>query len=165
MASMRGLVRASRHGQAVHFQIHGCGRMTESLPFRRFAERCLQDGANCLRVDLRHCSYLDSTFLGTLLQLQRATRKHSASFVLVSPSDECSKLLHQIGVQDIFAVHMDEELICSNWLEVVASPEDPEAFNNNVLQAHEELASLGGASGDCFKRVANCLKADMKKKP
>src|SRR5262245_54039651 len=139
MATTRGLVRASRNGQAVHFQVHGCGRMTESLPFRRFAEHCLQDGASCLRVDLRHCNYLDRTFLGTLLQLQRATRKHTAEFILVSPSVECSKLLHQIGVQDIFAVKNEEELACSEWLELTENRCDVTDFNENVLQAHEEL--------------------------
>lgn len=164
MGSARGLVRAMRQGQAVHFQVQGCGRMTESLPFRRFAERCLHDGATTLRVDLRHCSYLDSTFLGTLLQLQRATRNHTAQLTLVSPSAECKKLLHQIGVHDLFTVLLEEELPCNDWVDLAGGFDNPDDFNHNVLQAHEELANLGGSTGDCFRRVAACLKEDMQKR-
>jgi len=146
----------------VYFQVHGSGCMADSLPFRRFAESCLNDGATHISVDLRHCCYLDSTFLGTLLQLQKASRKHKAEMTLVSPSSECRSLLHQIGVHDLFTTVTIDEPNAGNWLAMdgVANVND---FNDNVLAAHEELATLGGKSGECFKRVASCLKEDMQR--
>ncbi|MBM4068484.1 MAG: STAS domain-containing protein [Planctomycetes bacterium] len=101
MSAPRGLVRVRQDSQGVTVQVVGWGRMQQSVPLRRLGESCLADGSAPFRVDLRHCSYLDSTFLGTLLCLQRMARKlDQGQFQLISPSPECNRLFKQIGVDE-----------------------------------------------------------------
>src|SRR3984893_13951711 len=101
MATQQGLVRVCRSCQTVTFQVVGWGRMYQSMPLRRLSEKYLAEGITRLHVDLRHCTYLDSTFLGTLLTLRRASKKcRQVEFYLVSPSAECCRLFQQMGVED-----------------------------------------------------------------
>src|SRR5262245_5562772 len=69
MATPEGTVRVQQQDKRVWVQVTGWGRMQQALPLRRFAEQCLAQGADSIRIDLRQCTYLDSTFLGTLLHL------------------------------------------------------------------------------------------------
>src|SRR5262249_31757771 len=138
----------------------GWGRMYQSMPLRRLGEKFLNEGIDSLRVDLRHCTYIDSTFLGTLLTLKRVSKKGSRTqFVLVSPSAECCRLFHQMGVEDCLPAICAPEA-AGEWTELPCEPEDVDAFNRNVIQAHQELANLGGTAGQAFQAVARCLEKD-----
>jgi anti-anti-sigma regulatory factor len=84
MAATQGCIRVRQQDRTVYFQVEGWGTMQRSLSFRFFAERCLAQGAAALRVDLRHCTYLGSTFLGMLIGLKRAASSLGQdSFALV----------------------------------------------------------------------------------
>ncbi len=166
MLTLQGTVRVHQDGQTVTFRVDGCGRMTNSLPLRRFAEQALAAGATDLRLDLRHCTYMDSTFLGTLLQLKRAVeRRGQGRFALVSPSPQCCQLLRQMGLETTFVVLTEEEPVEHDWTELCAD-QDADAFKRNVVQAHEELATLEGPAGAPFREVVRCLKQESEaKKP
>ena len=85
--TQQGTIRLHRQGQTATFQVTGLGRMYQSLPVRRFCEQYLSEGMTTFRLDLRHCTYLDSTFLGTMLLLRRLIeRRHGSQFLVVSPS-------------------------------------------------------------------------------
>jgi anti-anti-sigma factor len=159
MATQQGSIRVCQDCQAVTFQVVGWGRMYQSMPLRRLSERLLAEGSSSVYVDLRYCTYLDSTFLGTLLTLKRASKKSRGQFALISPSAECCRLFKQMGVEDCLpAVTAPEP--AGDWIELPCEAEDADTFNRNVIQAHQELASLGGAAGKAFQAVARCLEKD-----
>ena len=165
MATPRGIVRVHEQGAEAHVQVVGWGRMYESLPLRRFAAECLGRGVTLFRVDLRHCTYLDSTFLGTLLHLKRTSKRLACGdVILLSPSAECRRLLDQIGVLHFFVTETADEVPMA-WQELIGTREDPAAFNRSVVEAHEELACLGGAAGEQFRAVARCLARDCPSEP
>jgi anti-anti-sigma regulatory factor len=132
--------------------------MAHSLPLRRFAEGCLAGGATALRVDLRHCTYMDSTFLGTLLTLQGVVgRFPQGKLTLVSPSPACCKVLHQMGLTAIFRTETVDEGADLPWADLPAAGADPGSVKRNVAQAHEELANLPGPAGEPFRAVVRCM--------
>jgi anti-sigma B factor antagonist len=160
----KGVVRVCDCGQILTFQVEGWGRMYQSLPIRRLSEKGLNQGIRTIRVDLSHCTYLDSTFLGTLLYLKRTIqRRGMGELVLMSPSPACCRLFQQLGVADCFFIQMGDGSGADGWSEVPCDePEDVEAFNQNVIQAHQELASLGGPSGDTFKQVSRSIEQERR---
>ncbi|HMF17060.1 MAG TPA: STAS domain-containing protein [Gemmataceae bacterium] len=164
MATQQGSVRVCKDCHTVTFQVVGWGRMHQSMPVRRLSEQFLAEGIASVQVDLRHCTYLDSTFLGTLLTLKRASKKcRQAQFVLVSPSPECCRLFKQMGVEDCLPAITAPEP-AGDWTELPCEPEDVDTFNRNVIQAHQELANLGGPAGAAFQAVARCLEKDCQEK-
>jgi len=160
MTTPRGILRVHQQGEQADVQVVGWGRMYESLPLRRYAAECLARGVMLFRIDLRHCTYLDSTFLGTLLHLKRSSKRLGCGdVILVSPSAECRRLLDQIGVLHFFVTETSDE-VAAAWQELACTRDDPAAFNRSVVEAHEELAGLGGAAGEQFRPVARCLARD-----
>ena len=161
MAAPQAVVRVRQNDQSLELQVVGWGTMRQSLCVRRCAEQALARGVQDLRVDLRRCSYMDSTFLGTLLCLQRAAQRlEGRRFTLVSPSPDCCRLLRQLGVDDFFATEVRDDPAPEDWAELTAERDSACAFNQNVLQAHEELANLGGTAGQVFGPVARQLRRE-----
>jgi anti-anti-sigma regulatory factor len=157
MAAQDGCVRVQRHDGTVTFRVEGWGTMKQSLPFRRVAERCLADGAAALHIDLRACTYLDSTFLGTLLAVKRAAdRQRQGTFALVAPSAQCAGLLRQMALDRLFPVVPADEC-ADTWVDVTAAGDDVAAVKGNVVDAHQQLAELPGPAGEKFRAVVHCL--------
>jgi anti-anti-sigma factor len=145
-------------GQTATFQVDGWTTMKQSLSFRKAAEQCLSNGAQVLRVDLRCCTFMDSTFIGTLMFLKRQVHRHKhGDFALVSPSAECCRLFQQMGLDGVFPIVPPTGDTAPCWTELKSGAEDMNAFKRNVIDAHEELARLEGPAGEPFRAVMRCL--------
>jgi anti-anti-sigma factor len=157
----QGIVRVCRDDRTVTFQVEGWTTMNQSLMFRRSAEQSLAGGAWVLRVDLRLCTFMDSTFIGTLLFLKRTVHgRKQGEFFLVSPSPECRQLFHKMGLDGAFPI-LEEEPASQSWTELSREGEDSDAFKCNVVQAHRELARIEGPAGEPFRAVVRCLERDL----
>jgi anti-sigma B factor antagonist len=160
MAASQGTIRVQRGTDQVDVRVIGWGNMHHGLPLRRFAEQCLKQGASCFRVDLRQCTYLDSTFLGTLLHVKRLLGRRMGRLVLLSPSPECLRLFQQMGIEHVFTTETEGECCDGTWEELAGVCDDPQGFNRTVVEAHQELAKLDGPAGEKFGPVARCLTRD-----
>ena len=166
MVARQGKVRVHQHEQTVTFQLEGQATMHHSPAIRRFAEQCLAGGMMALYVDLRHCTHMDSTFLGTLLFLKRlAERREKRTFALISPSPQCRRLLQQMGVEKVFTVLEKEEPEPGVWRDLPGEPTDTTAFKRNVVQAHQELGRLEGPAGETFRELATQLAQELAAEP
>jgi anti-anti-sigma regulatory factor len=168
MAAPQGTLSMHQDGQTVFFRVEGWGRMPQGLALRRCGDQFLANGIMSLRVDLRRCTYLDSTFLGTLLYLQRNVyRKGEGEFTLLSPSAECRKLFHQMDLDDFFTMTTEDEPLPEEWTELCCQMESPELFKPKVVEAHQELANVPGKCGETFREVVRGLveKPEAKKTP
>src|SRR5262245_54518955 len=101
MATAQGIVRFQQQDHTVTFRVEGRGTMNQSLPMRRCAERCLENGINSVRIDLRDCTYMDSTFLGTLLTLKKFLAQRQGEMILIAPSPSCCRILQQMGLTEV----------------------------------------------------------------
>jgi anti-anti-sigma factor len=161
MAEPQGTVRVRRRGPVVTFHVGGRATAALGLPLRRSAEQALAAGAGSLRFDLRRCTHMDSTFLGTLLFLKRALdRRREGQLALVEPSPQCCRLLEQMGLAGVFPTVPLEETDEGEGTELMEDLQDVTGFKRNVLQAHEELAALPGPAGEQFRAVVRCLAQD-----
>jgi anti-anti-sigma regulatory factor len=161
MAEPQGTVRVLRQGQTISFHVVGRATAALGLPLRRCAEQALADGAGELRFDLRRCTHMDSTFLGTLLYLKRVVaRRGEGELTLVAPSAQCCRLLEQMGLVGVFPTAAAEEGEVGDGTELMEDLQDITAFKRNVIQAHEELACLPGPAGEQFRAVVRCLAQD-----
>jgi anti-anti-sigma factor len=165
MAIPQGVVRFHQKDQTVSFRVEGRGTMNNSLPVRRCAERFLSGGVTQVRIDLRDCSYMDSTFLGTLLTIRKNLERVGGQLVLIAPSTSCCRILEQMGLSDVLPAQLDPPGPETVWTELGSEPPDVQSFKRNVTQAHEELANLPGPAGEQFKAVVRCLAEANKDKP
>lgn len=151
------LIRYSAADQTLTFRVEGRGTMTQSLPLRRLAERSFDGGTTQLRFDLRECTYMDSTFLGTLLTLKKAVERRQGHLTLLAPSVACVKILQQMGLGDVLPAEATPCDDLAAWHELTGGAEDAGLFKRTVTQAHEELAALPGPAGEQFKTTMKHL--------
>jgi anti-anti-sigma factor len=156
MALPQGIVRFHQQEQTITFRVEGRGTMNNSLPLRRCAEHFLASGTKQVRIDLRDCTYMDSTFLGTLLTVRKSLERLGGEMTLLAPSPSCCRILQQMGLGDVLPT-LSEPLAAVTWTEVGSETADVQSLKRNVTQAHEELANLPGEAGEQFKAVVRCL--------
>lgn len=163
-AAAVGTVRYFRAGDAATFHVAGRGVMQHGLPLRLCAERLLDAGVTQVKVDLRDCTYMDSTFLGTLLTIKKKLdAKKAGPLVLVAPSTSCVRIIQEMGLGEFIPDSQDPFDAAAPWQELKLDNADAGSFRRNVTQAHEELAALPGQAGEQFQAVLRCMsQADAK---
>jgi anti-anti-sigma regulatory factor len=160
MTTPASTLRVCRDDTTITFQVEGRVTMALSVPLRRLAELALCDGVAALHIDLRRCLYIDSTFVGTLLVLQRAARDR-ANFSLLCPSASCQRALDSLGLGNRFAVIHCDELPSHAWSEVDVTTEDRLCLKYNVCDSHQELVNVGGRTAEPFRAVAETMQREL----
>ena len=157
MTAPANIVRFHQEGPTATFKVDGRGTMHQSSSLRRQAEACISGGALSVNVDLRDCTYLDSTFLGTLIFLDKQLRLRQGQFSLIAPSQACTKLLRQMGLDEYMSENPDAVSPTTGWTELPTIVNDSQTMRRTVEQAHQELAALPGKAGAQFEEVLRCM--------
>src|SRR5262245_21360835 len=160
--STPGIVRIREQTSALEIQVEGRGTMLHSQAIRQWAEARVP-ATTRVRIDLSRCTYMDSTFVGTLLCLKRLTESRPAGgLVLVCPSAECLQVLEQMRIGRIFAQDPQCPVGC-DWQEVRVDPESAKslAFKSTVVEAHQHLADCPGPTGDRFRQLADDMAREL----
>jgi anti-anti-sigma factor len=159
-----GSLRVHVDDAALTVQVLGRGTMRLCPALRQLIEQALSSDRARICIDLRHCTFVDSTLVGSLLCiLRQASRRPQAHFAVASPSPECRRHLEQVGVADLLPIEEAEELPAAAWQDVPCDLGDVARLKSNVVEAHRALAALPGDSGDQFQRVAACLDAEVQR--
>lgn len=157
MVQTEEVLRVRQQGQVIGCQVKGRGTMRQSPALRQLVEQTLAAGPVVLHVDLRQCTYMDSTFVGTLILFKRAIARRGGQFALVAPSSECCQLLQKMGMQGLFPTITGEDLPTAGFERELEAEPDDYTFHRNVVEAHQELACLSGPAGEIFREVAQQL--------
>src|SRR5262249_42118351 len=113
-------------------------------------------------------THLDSTFIGTLLILNRRLLAGGGErIVLAAPSAACAPLLSHMHVQNQFIVSNDppESRQWQDELRGEAKTLSSYGFKENVVDAHQELADLGGPASEQFRELAAEMAKELKPLP
>ena len=156
------MIRAHDEPALLTLVVDGPATMTESPAVSEAAGERLRRGVRSLRLDLRDCTTLDSTFTGTLLSLKRELEDAGGTLTLVSPSAKVVDLLHEMGLEDFYAIeHADR--VGGTWTDVPLARPGAERLSRMILDAHEQLARIPGAAETAFRTVVEELHRDQPK--
>jgi anti-anti-sigma regulatory factor len=165
---MTDVVRVSQYGPRLELQVQGRGNMQQSPAMRRWVEERIGRGCTCIWIDLSRASHLDSTFIGTLLILNRRLLAACGERItLAAPSAACAPLLRQMHLQNQFIVANDppEPRQWQDELRVETNTVSSYSFKQNVVDAHQELANLGGPAAEQFGELAAQMAEELKPAP
>jgi len=153
----------------VWVRVEGKGSFLNSSGLKEFAREMINRGNREFVVDLRNCSVMDSTFMGTLAGIALRLREIGQGSVHVTNLNERnSDLLRNLGLAPLFAIDL-----CG-----IKAPEAPPAGapldaagNDRVMQAqamleaHEALIEAAPENLTKFKDVLDYLKQDLDRSP
>jgi len=112
-------------------------------------------------VDLSACDYMDSTFLGLLVGINKRFLKFAERpLSLVRPTATCRELLKTIGILRLVKV-LDETVEFPEAMESVVTAE--KATAEFLLDVHENLMDISDENKHRFSTLYSVLKSQSKK--
>ena len=166
MSAPGGKVLARREGTEISLLVVGHVTCHHAAALRKHGEEALATGAMSVEMDLRDCSYCDSTFLGTLLALKRRFDPDDAGrFRLVCPSSSFRQMLSQIGALHLFRIvdQASSTDMQTTWQQLTSHIDRAETarFKRNVVEAHQALAQAGGELARRFGPLADAAAKEL----
>lgn len=159
-------VEVGRANSGYFVRVAGRGTLRESAALHDFVAEALRVGPANIVIDLGPCDYLDSTFLGCLIDIFKQTRKMPASrLVLVRPSPACMSLLEKTRLATVLTIEPDCDEPESTMVPLARSEEDPREpdMGRHIRDCHRRLADLGGPNQAVFAAIADQLDRELAK--
>jgi anti-anti-sigma regulatory factor len=148
-------------------RVEGAGTMQESQAARDLAARTLDISPEAVVVfDLSDCEYLDSTFIGCLVQLHRTYGKvKPPRYLVAAPEPRRKKLLGACAVDRILPAVDAPPLLCGEWVVLASSGSrgDRPELMRHVMECHRALAQLDTPMKTAFTRIADGIERDLAK--
>ena len=111
---------------------------------------------------MTECEYLDSTFLGCLIGVQkRAESMPHATFVVAADARQQLKLFSTSSLDRYFDFTEPHVTPVGDTIAIEGDDLDQDELGNHVLACHQRLAERGGKDAEAFRRVCQRLSAEL----
>ena len=136
--------------------------MQESPAVRDFVSGAMEDGVH-ITLDLSDCQYLDSTFLGCLVILQRRGNNCGHRFNVFADDAKRKALLASAHIDKCLTFTETRPRPTGEPAELVAANLQRREFCGHLLETHRALSKLKGPSAATFGRIADQIASDLEK--
>lgn len=155
-------LRVGRVEKGYIVQVKGRGTMRESRTLHEFAIGIMADKQCTLVVDLTSCEYLDSTFLGCLVDLYKKFRRgESNRFHVVANEERSKQLLAPTRLHQVLPVLDSSPLPIVECLVLQPVKIVRDDLGRHIMECHRQLAEIGGPNQEIFSRIAEQLEAEL----
>jgi anti-sigma B factor antagonist len=159
--SATNTVLVSCADRIVWVRVQGKGSSTNSTALRDFAKEMIQRGAREFIVDLRNCTAMDSTFMGTLAGISLRLREMGEGCLsVVNPNERNAEALCSLGLDQLFNVGVSTIETGGQSL-TIPLKEDRAGRAQTMLEAHEALIKTAPENLPKFKDVIQYLEEKL----
>jgi anti-anti-sigma factor len=121
-----------------------------------------EHSAPAVYADLSRCDYMDSTFIGLLVAVDKRLRKtFGGRLHLLRPSAACREILAQVGLESYLQIEDGPVDLPARMEEVAAVKERPGA--DFILSAHEALMETSEEARKKFGLLKEMLERKLRK--
>ena len=147
----------------VWVRVEGKGSFLNSTGLKEFAKEMINRGFREFAIDLKNCTVMDSTFMGTLAGVALRLRELGQGNLRVTNLNERnSDLLSNLGLDQLFIIeprNTAPEKAAETPLAGAAPDKVTQA--QTMLEAHEACVEANEANAAKFKDVLEYLKQDL----
>lgn len=159
----------ARRANLAFVKVVGRGSFQNAGCLKSFYQQLLKEGVDRFVVDLDACTYLDSTFLGTLLILGKHLReatKGQGFLHILNANLRNLELMKNLGLDRLFNIDGKSselsEMIKDQVLNEVSCPvPSRQEAAPTILEAHEKLMEFDQRNVPKFKDVVEFLREDL----
>jgi anti-anti-sigma factor len=161
------ILKAGRTDQGYCLKILGRGTMHESPAVDAFIASAMDGGADSVILDLNQCTYLDSTFLGCLVDLHRRYSRQKPPRLLIAADDSKVKLLlHPTRIDAILKIVANASACLGDCIPLpIEASHDKTAFSRHVMECHRHLAEIEGPNQAKFAMIADQMAKELMSAP
>ncbi|MFV1968743.1 MAG: STAS domain-containing protein, partial [Pirellulaceae bacterium] len=157
-------LKVARIGDGYRIRIEGRGTAEESPALAAFVSQCTraEERAKIL-IDLSACEYLDSTFLGCLVTLDRECRKcDETRFQILADAERREKLLTPTRIDRLLNFADGDPNTLSGYVTMEPARLNELEFGRHVLESHRVLAGVPSTHAQIFQEIADKLERELK---
>ena len=141
--------------------VMGRGTWTHSSTFHDACTAAIEDNRQLL-IDLSMCTYLDSTFLGTMQEIVDLARRRGSDICVQSPLPEVRRQFEELGMQQVSGCMADgSSALPTNMLPLAGSQQMDQQQGLRMLRAHEVLSQLNDRNRGEFLKLIEALRKEM----
>jgi anti-anti-sigma regulatory factor len=146
-------------------RVEGQGTMQQSPTARDLAVRTLEgDPSAVVVMDLSACTYLDSTFLGCLMDLFRMFGKSKPPrYFLFGSTEQLKKVLGPTHIERLIPQVPALPALRGQWVAVHSSALEKKEQLRHVMDCHRALAEVDGPMKGAFARIAEQIEKELEK--
>lgn len=155
-----GQILVHREDQTGWIRVVGKGSFKNAGLLKKFAERCVELGDQRFQVDLGECTYMDSTFMGTLAGIAiRQKEARRAPLQLTRVDSRNRELLETLGLQTLMEINPASTASPSAaHTESLEGSEDKQSIARTMLEAHQNLVKVDQSNAPKFQDVITYLR-------
>jgi anti-anti-sigma factor len=148
-------------------RVEGWGTMKQSRASKDVAVAALNSSSDARVVfDLSTCTYLDSTFLGCLIDLYRGYgRTDPPRFCIAAPAEVRARLLKACGLERLLPSMDALPQTVAGFTEIPERVFDTQDLMKHVMECHQSLAEADSKNRDFFLRIASELQKELASNP
>jgi len=149
--------------RTVLVRVEGKGSFLNSSPLKEFAKEMVNRGYREFVIDLKCCSVMDSTFMGTMAGIALRLREIGQGQLRVVQLNERNRdLLANLGLDQLFTIDDRANGVGTSAVQQLASGAvDKETQAKDMLEAHENVVEANPDNAAKFKDVIEYLKHDL----
>lgn len=129
--------------------------------FKNTVHRLINSGIKTVHIDLKSCTYMDSTFLGLLVGVHKKVRQSGGDGVTIyEPSSSALEHLEAMGIDKIIRIASVARTFPESMDEC---PSCPTSNPEEILSAHRHLMELSAENRKRFKILAQVLEQQIRR--
>jgi anti-anti-sigma factor len=141
-------------------RVQGRGTSAHSPALADFVLGCFEQEPDArVAVDLLQCDYLDSTFLGCLLKLQRAGSE--TRFQVVADDAAKARLLAATHLNSYLTVVPGAPKSTTPFLQIDARPLSQRELGQHIMESHQALSEVPSDFAAQFRKIAGQLMIEL----
>jgi anti-anti-sigma regulatory factor len=162
-AAVQCVLKVAPTASGCVIRVEGQGTMYRSPAARDIAIRALDGGATVV-IDLSACTYLDSTFLGCLMELfRRYGKSQPPRYFLHGSTEALKRVLGPTHIDRLIPALPEAPALCGEWVEARAPTMEKREHLLHLLDCHRALASVDSPMKGAFARIVEQIEKELEK--
>ncbi|RKY16036.1 MAG: hypothetical protein DRP82_00150 [Planctomycetota bacterium] len=161
---MGSALRVATAADTVYIRVEGEGTANVCPTLRAFLMRMVTAGKRAFVVDLLKCRYVDSSFMGTLLEV---VTEHRRRVVIINASENVASRFELLGLVQFMPIKKGNVSI-PNTISVHRLPirsTDKRTLTEVVERAHKQLIKADKRNRERFEPLLKLLRKELEQKP
>ncbi len=160
---MAPVAEVGKTGDMLALRVRGHGTWREAHALNAWVEGAIEAGTKGAAIDLGDVPYLDSTFVGTIVGVQRVLmRRGAGEAVLYGVADKLRAIFHELRVGVVIHDIRSEAFPYDvEWSPISTEEPGREQLTRLVLAAHESLMDIEESNVPRFAKAVDMLRAEL----
>jgi len=149
-----------------YVEVHGPGNMNVAPILKDICYAMIAEGKRRIFVNMEHCSIVDSTFMGTLVNIHdrfKSLDVPEGDVYILNLNADNRRLFTMVGIHRIIETITDDvDIPDFKTKRIEACEVDREEKLRVVVEAHEKLIEINEVNREKFEKFLDIVKREMR---